>query len=88
MKLKAREYKARKRFMGLTQAGGMTIKKVRGNPKYVDVQTFAASSGVDPRAALRQHILDALDPIKAPGKVKRFSKAEIAAMNAKLTSRE
>lgn len=68
-------------FNELLGAGGvvaMRARKKRGRKALV-----ATMSGdhYDPAAALAEKITEALDPSRAPSPVKRFSKAEIAALN-------
>ena len=56
-------------------------------PKFTPRFGKAGDSTVDPRALIRavgNRITDALDPVKAPSKVKKYTSEEIAALNQKM----
>jgi len=77
-----RSARAARKFANLTGFGGdVTVQGARGKPTSMDVSLRTVGAAHHPAEGLGRMIEDALDPVKAPGKVKRFTPEEIAKLN-------
>lgn len=78
-----RQKRARNQLNRNTVSGTAFLTVTRtANRRTIDLSVASAGALHHPAVTLGRMMEEAMDPVRAPGKVKRFSREEIAKMNA------